>query len=150
MVVESNLPGEHLWDVEDAFDKKEDATNAIGCLAHDITQQIDRRDFFPKYFEDYSEEHTPTYWKITSNTDDSFYVEAWIEEREINNGKAMAGIITIIFGLFLIAIAIGLSQSIPSCKDEDIIFYIFGIIFSGFGGVCLLLAGIMDYNKAIK
>lgn len=61
-----------------------------------------------------------------------------------------ASIITGLFGLFLIAIAIGLFQSIPSCKDDDIIFYIFGIIFSDFGGFCFLLAGIADYNKAIK
>lgn len=61
-----------------------------------------------------------------------------------------ASIITSLFGLFLITLAIGLFQSIPSCKDEDIIFYIFGMIFSGFGGFCFLLAGIADYNKAIK
>lgn len=61
-----------------------------------------------------------------------------------------ASIITGLFGLFLIAIAIGLFQSIINAKAEDIIFYIFGIIFSGFGGFCFLLAGIADYNKAIK
>lgn len=61
-----------------------------------------------------------------------------------------ASIITSLFGLFLIAIAIGLFQSISLCKDNDIIFYILGIIFSGFGGFCFLLAGIADYNKAIK
>lgn len=59
-----------------------------------------------------------------------------------------ASIITGIFGLFLIATAIGLFQSISSCKDDDIVFYIFGVIFSGFGGFCFLLAGITDYNKS--
>lgn len=61
-----------------------------------------------------------------------------------------ASIITGLLGLFLIAIAIGLFQSIINVKAEDIIFYIFGIIFSGFGGFCFLLAGIADYSKAIK
>lgn len=59
-----------------------------------------------------------------------------------------ASIITCLFGLFLIALAIGLFQSTINAKDDDIIFYIFGIIFSGFGGFCLLLAGIADYNKS--
>lgn len=61
-----------------------------------------------------------------------------------------ASIITCLFGLFLIALAIGLFQSISSCKEEDILFYIFGVIFLGFGGFCSILAGIEDYNKAIK
>lgn len=61
-----------------------------------------------------------------------------------------AAIITGLFGLFLIAIAIGLFQTLPSCEKDDIIFYIFGIIFSGFGGICFVLAAISDYNKSMK
>lgn len=58
-------------------------------------------------------------------------------------------IITILFGLFLIAIAIGIFQSIPTCKDDaDVVLYILLLICSGFAGVCFVLAGITDYNKA--
>lgn len=59
----------------------------------------------------------------------------------------ISGILTIIFGLFLIALAVGLFQSLPTTKADDIVFYIFGIIFSGFGGFAFICAGIEDYNK---
>jgi len=65
------------------------------------------------------------------------------------NIMKISGIITILFGLLLIAIAIGIFQSIPSCKDDaDIVLYILLLICSGFGGICFILAGIADYNKA--
>lgn len=58
------------------------------------------------------------------------------------------GIISIAIGVFLVAIAIGLFQSIMSAKDDaDLVFYIFGILFSGFGGLGFILGGIEDYNK---
>lgn len=61
----------------------------------------------------------------------------------------ISGIITILFGLLLIAIAIGIFQSIPNCKDDaDVVLYILLLICSGFSGVCFILAGIADYNKA--
>lgn len=61
------------------------------------------------------------------------------------------GIISIAIGVFLVAVAIGLFQSIMSAKDDtDLLFYIFGIIFSGFGGLGFILGGIEDYNKACK
>lgn len=60
----------------------------------------------------------------------------------------ISGIISILFGLFLIVIAIGLFQSIPSCKDgDDIVLYILMILCSGFGGACFIAAGITDWNK---
>lgn len=59
----------------------------------------------------------------------------------------MSAIITVIFGLFLIALAIGLFQSLPTAKADDIVFYVFGMIFSGFGGFAFICAGITDYNK---
>jgi energy-converting hydrogenase Eha subunit G len=62
----------------------------------------------------------------------------------------IVGIVSIFFGLFLIALAIGIFQSLPTAKADDIIFYIFGMIFSGFSGLCLVLAGINDYNKSRK
>lgn len=60
----------------------------------------------------------------------------------------LSAIITIFFGLFLIALAIGIFQSLPTAKADDIIFYVFGIIFSSFGGFAFICAGITDYNKA--
>lgn len=62
----------------------------------------------------------------------------------------ISGIITILFGIFLIVLAIGIFQSLPTAKSDDIIFYVFGMIFSGFGGLCFVLAGISDYNKSCK
>lgn len=61
-----------------------------------------------------------------------------------------SAILTITFGLFLIAIAIGIFQSISTAKEDDIIFYIFGIIFSGFGGLAFICAGIADYNNKVN
>jgi len=61
----------------------------------------------------------------------------------------ISAIITIIFGMFLIAIAIGLFQSLPSCKDDiDIALYILMILCSGIGGGCLIAASIADWNKS--
>lgn len=57
--------------------------------------------------------------------------------------------ISIIFGLFLIAIAIGLFQSLSSCKDDaDLGVFILMMICSGFGGACFIAGGIADWNKA--
>lgn len=59
-----------------------------------------------------------------------------------------SGIISIVFGVFLIAIAIGIFQSIPSCKDgDDIVLYILMMLCSGFSGACFIAAGIADWNK---
>lgn len=58
-----------------------------------------------------------------------------------------SAILTIIFGLFLIALAIGIFKSIPTVKADDIVFYIFGTIFAAFGGFAFICAGIEDYNK---
>lgn len=61
----------------------------------------------------------------------------------------ISGILTILFGLFLIAIAIGIFQSLPSAKDDgDVVLYLLMMICSGFGGICCILGGITDYNKA--
>ena len=61
----------------------------------------------------------------------------------------ISGIITILFGLFLIAIAIGIFQSFPTCKDDgDLVLYLLMMICSGFGGICFVLAGVADYNKS--
>ena len=59
----------------------------------------------------------------------------------------LSAILTILFGLFLITIAIGIFQSIFVAEADDIIFYIFGMIFSGFGGFAFVCAGINNYNK---
>ena len=60
-----------------------------------------------------------------------------------------SGIIGILFGVFLIVIAIGIFQSIPSCKDDtDTVLYILLTICSGFSGGCFIAAGIADWNKS--
>lgn len=61
----------------------------------------------------------------------------------------ISSIITILFGLFLITIAIGIFQSIPSCKDDiDVALYILIMLCSGIGGACFIAAGIVDWNKS--
>ena len=63
----------------------------------------------------------------------------------------ISAILTILFGLFLIALAIGIFQSLPTCKDDgDVVLYILMMICSAFGGICCVLGGIVDYNKSCK
>lgn len=70
--------------------------------------------------------------------------------RAINIMK-LSAIITILFGLFLIILGVGIFTSIPSAKDDaDVAFFLLMAAFAGFGGICLIIAGIMDLIKYYK
>lgn len=61
----------------------------------------------------------------------------------------ISSIISIIFGLFLIVIAIELFLNIPLCKDDtEVLLFVIMMVCSGFGGACLIAAGIADWNKS--
>ena len=65
------------------------------------------------------------------------------------NIMKISAILTILFGMFLVALAIGIFQSLLNCKnDGDLVLYLLMLICSGFGGICFVVAGIVDYNKA--
>lgn len=52
------------------------------------------------------------------------------------------------FGLFLIAIAIGIFQSLSSAKDyEELSIYILMIGVSGFSGIACIIGAIEHHNK---
>ena len=63
----------------------------------------------------------------------------------------LSAIITIVFGLFLIILGAGIFASLPIAKDDaDVTFYLLMMSFAGFGGVCLVIAGIIDLIKHYK
>ena len=62
-----------------------------------------------------------------------------------------SSIISIIFGVFLITIAIGVFQSLMSAKDDtDLTLLIMVSICAGFSGFCFVIGGIADYNLSNK
>lgn len=62
-----------------------------------------------------------------------------------------SSIITIIFGLFLILLGVGIFTSLPIAKDDaDVAFFLLMAAFAGFGGICLVIAGIIDLIKYYK
>lgn len=63
----------------------------------------------------------------------------------------ISSIITIVFGIILIILSIGVYASLPSAKDDaDVTFYLLMMAFAGFGGICLIIAGIIDLIKCYK
>lgn len=62
-----------------------------------------------------------------------------------------SSIITIILGLFLILLGVGIFTSLPVAKDDaDVALFLLMSAFAGFGGICLVIAGIMDLIKHYK
>ena len=63
----------------------------------------------------------------------------------------LSAIITIVFGLFLILLGVGIFTSLPIAKDDaDVALFLLVSVFASFGGICLVIAGIMDLIKHNK
>lgn len=59
-----------------------------------------------------------------------------------------SNVFKLIFGLFLIAIAIGIFQSLSTAKDyEELSIYILMIGVSGFSGIAFIIGAIEHHNK---
>lgn len=59
-----------------------------------------------------------------------------------------SNIFKLIFGLFLITLAIGIFQNIPTAKDyEELSIYVLMIGISGFSGIACIIGAIEHHNK---
>lgn len=59
-----------------------------------------------------------------------------------------SNVFKLIFGLFLIAFAIGMFQSIPTAKDyEELSIYVLIMCVSGFSGIACIIGAIEHHNK---
>lgn len=84
---ESLLTEGFQMDVVDVFKDIKDAVNCIGSELHDHCIQMDKGDF--PYFEDYSvhseydDDGNIEYLKLISDRNPDYYIEYYIEERQL-------------------------------------------------------------------
>lgn len=55
-------------------------------------------------------------------------------------------ILELLVGILFVCLCFGLLWTLPEAPADDIVFYLFGAIFSGIGGICFIVDAIKDWK----